>query len=145
MIISGMLIIVVILYIVLDQFNFFRKDKFEDIRDPNGKISIAVMPFENQTGDTTLNWFQRGISSLIINGLGNSSELAVLDDQTMFEAIESMNQVYTAGISPSVAKEVAKKVKAETYIIRQFPGERRHLLDTGKSGQYRKRKNHLDQ
>src|SRR4030042_6387703 len=80
------------------------------------------MPFENQTGDTTLNWFQRGISSLIINGLGNSSELAVLDDQTMFEVIESMNQVYTAGISPSVAKEVAKKVKAETYISGSFQG-----------------------
>jgi tetratricopeptide (TPR) repeat protein len=121
-IISGALIIAIILYIVLDQFHFFRKDKFEDIRDPEGKISIAVMPFENQTGDTTLNWFQRGISSLIINGLGNSSELAVLDDQTMFEAIESMNQIYTAGISPSVAKEVAKKVKAGTYISGSFQG-----------------------
>ncbi len=121
-IISGALIIAIILYIVLDQFNFFRKDKFEDIRDPEGKISIAVMPFENQTGDTTLNWFQRGISSLIINGLGNSSELAVLDDQTMFEVIESMNQIYTAGISPSMAKEVAKKVKAETYLSGSFQG-----------------------
>jgi tetratricopeptide (TPR) repeat protein len=122
MIISGILIVAFVLYIVLDQFNIFRKDKFKDIRDPEGKISIAVMPFENQTGDTTLNWFQRGISSLIINGLGNSSELAVLDDQTMFEAIESMNQVYTAGISPSVAKEVAKKVKAETYLSGSFQG-----------------------
>jgi tetratricopeptide (TPR) repeat protein len=122
MIISGILIVALVLYIVFDQFNFFRKDKFEDIRNPEGKISIAVMPFENQTGDTTLNWFQRGISSLIINGLGNSSELAVLDDQTMFEAIESMNQIYTAGISPSVAREVAKKVKAETYISGSFQG-----------------------
>jgi len=121
-IVFGILIIAIILYVVFDQFNFFRKDKFEDIRDPEGKISIAVMPFENQTGDTTLNWFQRGISSLIINGLGNSSELAVLDDQTMFEVIESMNQVYTAGISPSVAKEVAKKVKSETYISGSFQG-----------------------
>jgi TolB-like protein len=121
-IVSGILLFAIILYIVLDQFNFFRKDKFKDIRDPEGKISIAVMPFENQTGDTTLNWFQRGISSLIINGLGNSSELAVLDDQTMFEVMESMNQVYTAGISPSVAREVAKKVKAETYLSGSFQG-----------------------
>jgi TolB-like protein len=122
MIISGILVIAVLLYIVFDQFHFFRKDKFEDVRGPDGKISIAVMPFENQTGDTTLNWFQRGISSLIINGLGNSSELTVLDDQTMFEVIESMDQVYTAGISPSVAREVAKKVKAETYISGSFQG-----------------------
>jgi len=122
MIISGILVIALILYIVFDQFNFFRKDKFEDVRDPDGKISIAVMPFENLTGDTTLNWFQRGISSLIINGLGNSSELAVRDDHTMFEVMESMNQVYTAGVSPSIAKEVARKVHAETYLSGSFQG-----------------------
>ncbi|MCK4747295.1 MAG: hypothetical protein KAT15_09675, partial [Bacteroidales bacterium] len=57
----------------------FNGDKFKDIRDADGRISIAVMPFENLTSDTTLNWFQRGISSLIINGLGNSDELLVCD------------------------------------------------------------------
>jgi TolB-like protein len=121
-IVSGILIIAIILFIVFDQFNFFRKDKFEDIKDPEGKISIAVMPFENLTSDTTLDFFQRGISSLIINGLGNSSELAVCDDQTMFEVMERINQVYTAGISPSLAKEIAKKVKAETYISGSLQG-----------------------
>ncbi|MBN2861978.1 MAG: hypothetical protein JXN62_02375 [Bacteroidales bacterium] len=100
----------------------FKRDKFQDIRDPEGRISIAVMPFENLTGDTTLNWFQRGISSLIINGLGTSSELAVFDDQTMFEILGSNNQVYTAGFSPSVAREVARKAKAETYVSGSFQG-----------------------
>jgi tetratricopeptide (TPR) repeat protein len=121
-IVSGIMIIAIILLLVFNPFNFFQKDKFEDIRDPEGKISIAVMPFENQTGDTTLDFFQRGISSLIINGLGTSSELDVCDDQTMFEVMESMNQVYTAGISPSLAKEIAKKVKAETYISGSLQG-----------------------
>ncbi len=100
----------------------FKRDKFEEIRDADGRISIAVMPFENLTGDTTLNWFQRGISSLIINGLGGSSELAVRDDQTMFEVMESMDQVYTAGMLPSQAKKVAEKVRAETYISGSFQG-----------------------
>jgi TolB-like protein len=100
----------------------FKRDKFEEIRDTEGKISIAVMPFENLTGDTTLNWFQRGISSLIINGLAGSSELALRDDQTMYEVMESMNEVFTAGISPSQAKRVAEKVRAETYISGSFQG-----------------------
>jgi len=100
----------------------FNRDKFKDIRNPDGKISVAVIPFENLTGDTTLNWFQRGISSLIINGLGNSLELEVCDDQTMFEVLESMKQVNTAGISTSLAREVADKVKAETYISGSFQG-----------------------
>jgi tetratricopeptide (TPR) repeat protein len=120
--ISGILVIAIILYIVFDQFNLFRKDKFADIKDSEGKISIAVMPFENLTGDTTLNFFQKGIASLIINGLGNSFELAVCDDQTLFEAMGDMNQVYTAGITPSMAKEIARKVKAGTYISGTFQG-----------------------
>ncbi|KPK83207.1 MAG: hypothetical protein AMS27_13265 [Bacteroides sp. SM23_62_1] len=128
LVVSGIVLIGVILIIALDLFNIFRKDKFEDIRDADGRISIAVMPFENLTGDTTLNWFQRGVSSLIINGLGTSSELAVRDDHTMFEVMESMDQVYTAAVSPSLAKEVAEKVKAETYIRGSFQG---------REGQYR--------
>jgi len=36
--------------------------------------------------------------------------------------MEGMDQVYTAGISPSLAKEVAKKVKAGTYISGSFQG-----------------------
>ena len=100
----------------------FKRDKFEAIRDADGMISIAVLPFENLTGDTTLNWFQRGISSLFINGLGSSPELAVRDDQTMFEVMESMDQVFTAGISPSQAKKVAEKARAETYLSGSFQG-----------------------
>ena len=38
----------------------FQNDKFENLRDTDGRISIAVMPFTNLTGDTTLNWFQTG-------------------------------------------------------------------------------------
>jgi TolB-like protein len=117
-IIAGLLLIAA----VFAYPKIFKRDKFEEIRGSDGKISIAVMPFENLTGDTTLHWFQRGISSLIINGLGGSSELAVRDDQTMFEVMESMDQVFTAGISPSQAKKVAEKVRAEAYISGSFQG-----------------------
>jgi TolB-like protein len=100
----------------------FKRDKFEAIRDASGKISIAVMPFENQTGDSTLNWYQRGIPSLITNGLGVSSELVVRDDQTIFEVVESMQENFTSGNSLLQAKKVAEKVRAETYISGSFHG-----------------------
>ena len=115
------LAIIVVIVILLFQ-KLVKPDKFAEIRDADGRISIAVMPFENLTGDTTLNWFQRGISSLFINGLGSSPELAVRDDQTMFEVIESMDQVFTAGVSPSQAKKVAEKARAETYLAGSFQG-----------------------
>jgi hypothetical protein len=120
--ISSASLLVILIAFVLSNLKSFRKDKFQDIRDPEGKISIAVMPFENLTGDTTLNWFQRGISSLIINELGNSADLAVRDDETMFDVMESMDQVFTASITPSVAKKIAETAKASTYITGSFQG-----------------------
>jgi tetratricopeptide (TPR) repeat protein len=111
-----------VIVVILAYPKIFNKDKFATLRDEDGRISVAVMPFENLTGDTTLNWFQRGISTVIINGLGSSSELAVRDDHTMYEVMESMNQVFTSGISPSQAKEVAEKARAETYISGSYQG-----------------------
>jgi TolB-like protein len=120
---TGLLITALLTMSLLFLFpKIFKRDKLKELKDHSGKISLAVMPFENLTGDTTLNWFGRGISSLIINGLGNSSELSVADEYTMFEVIESINQTLTAGISGSMAKEVSRRVGAETYISGSFQG-----------------------
>jgi len=80
------------------------------------------MPFENLTGDSTLNWFGKGISSLIINGLGKSEELSVCDDPTLSEAMHDMRRTYTAGMTPSLAKELAARVRARAYISGSFQG-----------------------
>ena len=119
---DGIIAALLVAVCILIYPKIFNTDQFEDVRDENGRISIAVMPFENFTGDSTLSWFQRGISSLIINGLGSSLELSVRDDHTMFEVIESMDQVFTAGLTPSLAKEVADKVRAGIYITGNCQG-----------------------
>jgi TolB-like protein len=97
----------------------FKQDSFEDIRDEKGRISLAVMPFENLTGDTTTGWLQRGISSLISNGLGSSDELAIYDDYSLYEALESMSQPVTAGLTPQV-RNVASKLNVKSYITGDF-------------------------
>ena len=121
--VSDIIIAVLLVAVVILVYpRIFNKDKFEDIRDEDGRISVAVMPFENHTGDTTLNWFSNGISSLIINVLGNSTELAVCDDHTMYEVTQSANHVYTAGISPAKAQGIAKLAEARTYITGSYQG-----------------------
>jgi len=116
------IVAILVIALLIAYPKIFRRDKFKELRDTRGKISIAVLPFENLSGDTTLNWFQKGISSLIINGLGNSQELAVCDDPTLSEALDGMERVSTAGMLPSQAREVARKLKAESYISGSFQG-----------------------
>ena len=68
--------------IILAYPRIFNMDKLKGVRNNEGMITVAVLPFENQTGDTTLNWFESGVSSLIINGLGSSTDIVVYDTRS---------------------------------------------------------------
>ena len=55
----------------------FKTDKFKNIRDEDGRISIAVMPFQNMTNDTLWDVWQMGIQNELITYLSRSEELSV--------------------------------------------------------------------
>ena len=95
----------------------FTKDKFEDIRDEDGRISIVVMPFQNVTGDTLLEGMELGLQNLLITRLSNSDELAVRQTQTMYEILGSTRHLNYASITPSIASDIALKLEANTVIL----------------------------
>jgi tetratricopeptide (TPR) repeat protein len=109
--------ILLIVVCILLYPKLFNKDKFEDIRDEKGKISVAVMPFENLTGDSLNNIWQGGIQNLLISALSNSEELQVRRYQTMTSILSQKKNVTQASISPSLAREVAQDLETKTYIL----------------------------
>ncbi len=94
----------------------FRTDQFKEIRDEDGRISVAVMPFKNMTGDSTYYLWQEGLQNLLITSLSNSEELAVRQYETMFGILGNGKDINYTSITPSLASEVAKKLEANTYI-----------------------------
>lgn len=123
-------IIVVLLGVVLYLLypKIFHRDRYEAFRDDKGRISLAVMPFENLTGDTSLNYFQRGIASYLSNDLGNSPQLLVRDEQSMFELTRDLGEVNYAGFSNKNQREIAAMLKAETYLTGSFQGRNGNYL-----------------
>jgi tetratricopeptide (TPR) repeat protein len=116
--VSDAIIAVLIIVVgILAYSKIFKKDKFEGIRDPEGKISIAVMPFENLSGDTLYNVWQGGFQNLLITTLSNSKELSVRQYQTMYALLESKRNLSYASITPSVASELALKLETRTFIL----------------------------
>ncbi|MEA1887501.1 MAG: hypothetical protein U9N72_09865 [Bacteroidota bacterium] len=111
-IIAALLVIVCILLYP----KIFKSDKFEEIRDEEGRISIAVMPFRNMTNDTLLNIWQEAIQFELINDLSNSEELVVRSHQTMYDILQAGNHTNYATITPGIAKEVSLKSKSNTFI-----------------------------
>jgi tetratricopeptide (TPR) repeat protein len=111
---------ILIIAAILAYPKIFKQDKLEKLKSSDGRISIAVMPFDNLTGDPNLDFWQRGISELLINDLGTSDDISVFSSQTINEVIESMGQIQTASIIPSVAKEAAAKINAKSHIIGNY-------------------------
>ena len=142
-IISGILLIGVILVLALDVFSLFHKDKYKDIRDSEGRISIAVMPFQNMTNDTLWNVWQEGIQNELITNLSNSTELSVRQYQTMLNILQSTGHTNYASITPSIASDISRKLQTNTFIqgsIKSAGGKIRvnaHLIDAETEEIYR--------
>ena len=115
---AGDVTIVVLLVIVgiLVYPKIFNRDKLASLRDEEGRISIAVMPFENMTNDTTWNAWQGGIQNELITALSNSKELSVRQYQSMMAILRSSENMNSASIRPSVAGEISRKLQVNTFI-----------------------------
>ena len=114
----------------------FKADKFENIRDEDGRISVAVMPFQNMTNDTLWDVYQDIIQDVLITNLSNSTELSVRQFQTMHDILQSTEKANYSFITTSVASDISQKLQANTFIdgsIKAAGGKiyiNAHLSDT---------------
>jgi tetratricopeptide (TPR) repeat protein len=118
---SGVLITAIVIILALIAFSkAFYSVKNKVTKDPDGRISIAVTIFDNNTNDTTLYWLTKGIPELIRNNLTGYKDLSVQNSQTMYELYQSMGQTQNASVAPSFSREAAIKLKSGTYITGSF-------------------------
>ncbi|MBG0860937.1 MAG: tetratricopeptide repeat protein, partial [Bacteroidales bacterium] len=115
---SGILITVILIIAVIFVYpKIFNRNALENLRSPDGRISVAVMPFQNMTADTLFNIWQLGLQNLLITSLSNSEGLSVRQYETMEKIIGGSEHTNYAAITPSFASGVALKLEANTVII----------------------------
>jgi serine/threonine protein kinase/Flp pilus assembly protein TadD len=76
---------------------------------PSDKPSLAVMYFENNTGDKNLDHWRKALAELLIADLSQSKHLVVLSRDRLFHILSEMNLAEAGSYSFSDLKEVAKK------------------------------------
>lgn len=113
---DGVIAVLLIVVAVLAYPKVFGNQDSRLPRNMKGKISIAVMPFKNMTGDTIFNLWQGGMQNLLITSLSNSEELSVRQFETMNSLVGNKAGVNYASLTPSLAGEMARKVEANTVI-----------------------------
>jgi len=111
------ILVILIVAAILAYPKILRQDKFKDIRDQDGRISITVLPFKNMTGDSLLNKWQDGFQTLLISNLSNTKELSVRSFETMLDIIGSTGHANYTSINQAVANEIAFKLESGTLIL----------------------------
>ena len=99
---DGIIVVLLIIVCILLYPKVFKRDKFQDIRDDSGRISLVVMPFQNLSGDTLLDGYELGLQDLLINSLSNSNELSVRHMRTI-DYMGNPAQLSQTKITPSLA------------------------------------------
>jgi len=116
-VLATIITILVVVAVALFYPGIFNKDKFEGIRNPDGKISVAVMPFTYSSIDTQNIYLKRACQVILISALSNSEELSVKQYEVMNTMFEGKGIYTEASITPSIANDIALKLKAKTYIL----------------------------
>ena len=105
---------------ILAYLKISHPDSPRSVTDTSGKMSIVVSRFDNKTGDAVMDSWRDILPDLLRGYLATSKELSIRNSQTMLEVYESMKQNKSAIIATSQSNEVAKKLKADSYITGSF-------------------------
>jgi tetratricopeptide (TPR) repeat protein len=114
---SVVVILAIIIAAILTYPKIFKRDKLENLRSSDGRIPIAVMPFQNLTSDTTWNYWQIGIQDDLINYLSNfSEELKVKQIELTNNLLQNKGFTNFASLTPSAASTISQKLDANVFI-----------------------------
>jgi serine/threonine protein kinase/Tfp pilus assembly protein PilF len=82
--------------------------------------SVAVMYFENNTGDPGMDHYRKSISDLLITDLSQSKYLDVLSGAKLFNILSKMGQLEEKTYSSEAIEEIANRGRVKHVIVGSF-------------------------
>jgi len=110
---AGILIIAAIIFVP----GLFRRDAIQRFRSASDKITVAVLPFQNMTNDTTWNVWQYVIQTNIITFLSNNhEELIVRQSELINKMLQDKGLPGYNPVTSSAINSLTEKIDADVFI-----------------------------
>ena len=94
--------------------------KKQPLLAPKIENSIAVITFENQTGDQGYDYLQKAIPNLLITNLERTGELYVATWERMHDLIKQMGQKDVENIDRDLGFEICRREGIESIVTGSF-------------------------
>jgi len=108
--------VLLVMVVILVWPKIFSRNKTDTEMRTNDRISLAVLPFQNMTNDTTWNKWQTAIQTDLITSLSNSEELKVKQKESINSLLQSGGYTNYSSITTPVANRISKKLGATMFI-----------------------------
>jgi len=93
----------------------------EKVQDAAGKKhTVAVVAFDNNSGDKGLDWLKQGIAEALVTDLGHLGGLQLIERTQVQKGFQEMKLQELGLADPSGAAKVAKMVGADALLVGQF-------------------------
>ncbi len=82
--------------------------------------SVAVLYFENNTGDSSLDWMRSALTNMLVTDLSQSIQIEVLSTDRLYQILKELDQLDEPTVSSRIVDKVAEKAQAGTVVLGSF-------------------------
>jgi tetratricopeptide (TPR) repeat protein/TolB-like protein/predicted Ser/Thr protein kinase len=82
--------------------------------------SVAVLYFDNTTGNPELDWLRTGITDMVVTDLSQAPDLEVVATDRLYEVMAALKRADDRSTSPEVIREVAERTGVSNVIVGSY-------------------------
>ena len=86
----------------------------------SGKPSVAVLYFENNTGDTSLDWMRTGLTNMLVTDLSQSTDFEVVGTDRLVQILQDLRREDMRVVSADLVKAVAERAGADNVLLGSY-------------------------
>jgi tetratricopeptide (TPR) repeat protein/TolB-like protein/predicted Ser/Thr protein kinase len=84
------------------------------------KPSVAVLYFDNTTGDESLDWMRTGITDMVVTDLSQSTQVEVVSTEHLYGILAELKRADDKVLSPDVIRAVAERTGVQNVVVGSF-------------------------
>ncbi len=92
----------------------------DDFRPEPSRVSLAVLHFQNLTGDTELDWLRNGLTEMLVTDLSQSPEIDVPSSARVYESLAANELLDESSLSFDGIRKIANDVGAQAVVRGSF-------------------------
>jgi serine/threonine protein kinase/tetratricopeptide (TPR) repeat protein len=86
----------------------------------SGRPAIAVLYFDNNTGDASLDWIRTGLTDMMVTDLSQSPNIEVLGTDRLFQILQELRRADDKVLSADVVQQVAARAGVDRVLVGSY-------------------------